>query len=141
MNKNGKNNIEISDIVDLSYDCKRLFLNNKSGKYNDFPNQLQDPLWPNRVTLNVENHENLGLIKYELIKRAKANPDPYKRVCKFEWFPDFNKKYRLTNSRKRAQEINNEKTELIESIKVYEENNIDCQFLKDELKKMLKGGF
>lgn len=96
----------------------------------------------------IDNIDEMSMtkFKYEHIKHIKTLPDPDDRVAHFEivneyGFPDFEKERKLIEGRKTRQEKQKEIKETMSMIAEFEKAGLDCDFLKDDLKTKLQGGY
>jgi len=134
--------IKTSDIVDVVPKSRSLItlVNPAYVDYAD-PNYLINGI--RYLRINVEDDRTFGQYKFEFLKMLKSKPDPADRVADFEWhdqdgIPDFEKREALIESRKTVAERNKEKSELIQSIKDYENLGLDCEFLKERLRGQVR---
>ena len=84
--------------------------------------------------------------KFEHVKYIKTLPNPEDRVADFEirdknLLPDFDKERKLIESRKTREERQAEIKEDMYWIGEFEKAGLDCEFLKDALKRKIQGGY
>lgn len=94
---------------------------------------------------NVEPTD-MTRFKFEHIKYVKTLPDPEDRVADFECrdefgLVDWDARDKLVDSRKTRKERQAEIEEAMEWIGEYEEHGLDCDFLKEDLKRKIRGGY
>lgn len=89
---------------------------------------------------------DMAKFKYEHIKYIKTLPNPEDRVADFEirdeqGIPNFDRERKLIESRKTRQERQAEIKDDMHMIEQFEKAGLDCDFLKEELKRKLQGGY
>ena len=89
---------------------------------------------------------DMSRFKFEHIKYIKTLPNPDDRVADFEirdknGLPDFDKERRLIESRKTREERQAEIKEDMYWIDQFEKAGLDCEFLKEELKRKIQGRY
>lgn len=97
------------------------------------------------VVDDIEN-KDMSRFKFEHVKYIKTLPDPQDRVADFEivdknGIPDFDKERKLIETRKTRQERQKEIKEDLELVKEFEKAGYDCDFLKDDIKRKMQGGY
>lgn len=132
--------IQEKDIVDFTNDFRSIII-----KFNPLYMKLscinKERSSNKYLTICPENDFIIKQFKDKLIKRARRQKHPEDRVLKFEWFPDFSKRDILIEMRRTKKEVQFEIDEMMTDVEEYEKHNIDCEFLKRDLKQKIQGNF
>lgn len=136
-------NIEPHDIKCVIPHNKRVLLR-PLRVYADLASNLKDSSLQFFICVDNVEDADMTRFKFEHIMHLKKMPNPEDRVADFEWrddnnLPDFDKLDRLIEKRKTRQERQAEIKEDMYWIEQFEKHGLECEFLKDALKKKIQG--
>lgn len=114
--------------------------------YADLATNLQCQSLQFFICVDDVEDKDMTRFKFEHVKYIKTLPNPEDRVADFEirdknLLPDFDKERKLIESRKTREERQAEIKEDMYWIGEFEKAGLDCEFLKDALKRKIQGGY